>query len=116
MKYSFSKWYNYLFALALCLIPTGVGVIPFFVNNNPKIWPINFVFYAILFGGVVLLGIGFIWQDIYRGLTRKKINDWDNKLDQKYLDKAWSIFMPFFLSGCLCILVGLVMNFIVSIL
>lgn len=116
MKHAFTRWYNYLFTLALCVFPTTVGLIPYFINNGNKNWPINYVAYSIIFGGVVLFGIGFIWQDIYRGLTRKKINDWDNKLDQKYLDNAWAIFMPFFLSGCICVVAGLIMNFIISIL
>lgn len=116
MKNSFKKWYNYIFALALSVIPVEVGIIPYFAINDAKIWPLNFVYYAILFGGVVLLGIGFVWQDVYRGLTRKKIGDWDNKLDQKYINNAWAIFMPFFLSGCMCIAAGLIMNFLFTIL
>lgn len=109
MKKSFCTWYNYLFVLLGLGVTACACLIPYFIINDTTSFPMTFINYSFLFAGVVLFGIGFIWQDLYRGYIRHKINDWDNELPQEFKDKAWNIFMPFLLSGIISIIVGAIM-------
>lgn len=109
MKKSYCTWYNYLFVLAGLGIVVAANLIPYFAINNPNQYPTRFICYGFLFAGVVLFGVGFIWQDLFRGWQRHKIKDWDNELPQEIKDKAWSIFMPFFTSGIISLLAGAIM-------
>lgn len=109
MKKSFCTWYNYLFVLIGLGVTACACLIPYFIINDASSFPAKFINYSFLFAGVVLFGIGFIWQDLYRGYTRHKINDWDNELPKEIKDKAWGIFMPFLLTGVISIIVGAIM-------
>ena len=106
MKNAFSKWYNYLLALFGDGLVTLIALLIYFLTNNETLFPKRYIAYVFLFAGVVLIGVGFIIQDVYRGITRHKINDWDNPLEEKYLNKAWAIFMPMFVAGILSIIAG----------
>ena len=107
MKNALKKWYNYFYMVGGIALLVAGGVIPHFLAG-PEAWPVKYICYFMMFGGVVFLGGGFIAQDLYRGYVRHKINDWDNKLEDKYINKAWSIFFPFFSSGLVTFLVGLI--------
>ena len=109
MKKAAKTWYNYLLILAVSAIPAAVGLTCFFVIKNNEKWPLFYSALTMVFGGVVILGLGFIGQDIYRGVIRHKINDWDNPLDQKYLDKAWAIYFPLLFGGLLSFIAGGIM-------
>lgn len=109
MKNASRKWYNYIFALILLGLVFCGSYLPYKFTNGEG-WPLKYVCYCVFFSGVALLLVGFIIQDIYRALIRKKINDWDNKLDQKYIDKAWAIFYPMFVSGLISVVVGIFIN------
>lgn len=108
MKNAFSKFYNYLLGILAFLIPALIGFLCWKFISNDSTWPLVFIGYTMMFGGVVLVGGGFIVQDVYRAVIRKRINDWDNKLDKKYIDKAWAIYFPMFFGGSLSILAGFI--------
>lgn len=111
MKNASTKWYNYVFAVLVLGAIFCAGFLPYKLINGEG-WPVKYVYYTILFGGVAVTLIGFIAQDIYRAVIRHRINDWDNKLDQKYVDKAWAIFYPMFISGLISVVVGIALNLI----
>ena len=108
MKNAFTKWYNYLFATALSVLSAGIALILYFAINDPKAFPLVYISYVMLFSAVIYIGGGFIGQDIYRGIKRKETKNWDYPLEQKYLDVAWRIFMPFLTSGVVLLISGLV--------
>lgn len=109
MKKSYCTWYNYLFVLAGLVITCAACLIPYFVIRNPEIFPAKYINYSFLFAGVVLFGVGFIWQDLYRGWVRHKTNEWSEELPQDIKNKAWAIFMPFFTTGIISVLVGAIL-------
>ncbi len=108
MKKAFTKWYNYLLALGLCALAVGISLAIYFIINNQDKWPAIYISYVLLFSGVIYIGGGFISQDIYRGIKRKQTKNWDYPLEQKFLDVAWRIFMPFLVSGVLLLISGLI--------
>ncbi len=108
MKKAFKTWYVYLIAFGLLIIVSLVALIPYFAINDSSIWPKQYISYVYLFSGVVLFGVGFIIQDLYRGRIRQKTKNWNNPLEEKYLVVAWKIFSPAFLSGITSILSGLI--------
>ena len=108
MKKSLSKWYTYLIAVGLVLLAEAVAVIPFFAINNTEAWPMVYISYTSLLSGVVYAGCGFITQDIFRAFKRKETKNWDYPLEQKYLDQAWTIFMPFLIAAALLVIFGLI--------
>lgn len=106
MKKSYCTWYNYLFVLLGLGITFAACLVPYYLINNASTFPARYIDCSFLFAGVILVGVGFIWQDLFRGWTRHKMNDWDNELPQEIKDKAWGIFMPFFTTGILSIIIG----------
>lgn len=108
MKNAFQKWYTYLFMFGLVVVAACVAIIPFFALNDPKIWPRVYISYTFLLSGVIYLGGGFIGQDVYRAFKRKETKNWDYPLEKKYVDKAWLIYMPFFLGGFILLISGLI--------
>ena len=108
MKKALSKWYNYLYAFGLVVLVAIVAIIPYFAINNSDIWPKVYISYISLFSAVIYAGGGFIAQDIYRGVIRKKTNNWDFPLEDEYIEKAWKIYLPFLLAGALLLLAGLI--------
>ncbi len=100
-------WYNYLIAIGILAILVTGGVLPYYLAGSDK-WPVAYISYFLLLAGVIVLGVGFIVQDLYKGVIRKRINDWDNKLEDKYLNVAWAIFYPMLVSGLLSIFGGLI--------
>ena len=108
MKSAFTKWYNYLFALALSALSAGIALILCFAIHNSSVFPLVYISYVMLFSAVIYIGGGFIWQDIYRATKRKETKNWDYPLEQKYIDVAWRIFMPFLTSGAILLISGLV--------
>ena len=108
MKNAFKKWWNYLIAIGLVGIAVAVAIIPYFAIKDSKVWPLVYISYVCLFSAVVYVGGGFIAQDIFRAVQRKKTNNWDFPLEQKYIDKAWMIFLPFLLAAAVLLLSGLI--------
>lgn len=110
MKKAFKTWYNYLIALGLVVIVALIAVIPYFVNLDDAIWPKQFISYVFLFSGIVIFGIGFIIQDIYRARIRHKTKNWNNPLEDKNLETAWAIFCPALLGGLTSLLIGAILS------
>ena len=108
MKKAFTKWQNYLFAFLLVCLAVAVAVIPYFGLNDPNIWPRVYISYVCLFAAVVYIGGGFITQDIYRAFKRKESKNWDYPLDDKYIEMAWRIYLPFILAGAVLLISGLI--------
>lgn len=108
MKNALSKWYNYLFAFGLVVIAAVIAIVPYFVIKDSNIWPKVYISYISMFSAVVYAGGGFIAQDIYRAIQRKKTNNWDYPLEDKYINNAWAIFLPFLLAGAVLLLSGLI--------
>lgn len=106
MKKAFTKWYNYLLALGILIVISCIAIIPYFVFLDDSKWPIKFISYVYLFAGVVVFGIGFIIQDIYRAKIRHKTKNWNNPLPDEKVNTAWAIFCPMFTAGLLSLLVG----------
>lgn len=109
MKNAFKKWFTYLIALGLCGIASAASLIPYFTINDLKSWPAAYISYSYLLSGVVIVGVGFIVQDIFRALKRKETKNWEGPLEEKHINKAWLIFGPCLLSGLTCILLGLIL-------
>lgn len=109
MKKAFTKWYNYVIAVGLNCIVACIAVIPYFVLSDSKKWPGTYMSYVFLFAGVVLFGVGFIIQDIYRARTRHKTKNWNNPLDEANLNTAWAIFCPMFVAGILAVIIGAIL-------
>ena len=108
MKNAFTKWYSYVFAFLLIIVVEAIAVIPYFIIRDTGVWSLVYISYVSLFGAVVYIGGGFIAQDIYRAIQRKKTNNWDYPLEDKYLNMAWRIYLPFLLSGAILLLFGLI--------
>ena len=106
MKKAFKHWYNYLIALLIVLIIALIAIIPYFALNDSAKWPISYIYYVFLFSGVVVFGLGFIVQDIYRARIRHKTKNWNNPLEEENLNTAWAIFAPALLGGLTSILIG----------
>lgn len=113
MKKAFSKWYNYAIALGLDGIVVAIGLIPYYVLNDSAKWPITYFPLTMLFSGVVLFGVGFIIQDIYRARCRHVLKNWNNPLPEEKVDMAWKIFAPFFIAGILSFLVGGILYYVI---
>ena len=108
MKKAFCKWLNYVYVLLLVIIVEVIAVVPYLVISDSKVWPAVYISYISLFSAVVYAGGGFIAQDIYRAIQRKKTNNWDFPLEDIYIEKAWSIYMPFLLAGLVLLISGLI--------
>ena len=108
MKNALKKWYTYLFVVALVGISATVAVVPFFALNDSNVWPKVYISYVCLLSGVIYLGGGFIGQDIYRAFKRKETKNWDYPLEQKHINMAWLIYMPFFIAGFVLLIAGLI--------
>lgn len=108
MKKAFKKWYTYLIALGLVALASAVAIIPYFALNDPNAWPRVYISFVCLFAAVVYAGGGFIAQDIYRATVRKKTNNWDFPLEDIYLEKAWTIYLPILLAGLILLISGLI--------
>lgn len=108
MKKALCKWYNYVFALILVGLVAIVALVPYFAINDQSFWPKVYISYILMFSAVIYAGGGFIAQDIYRGVIRKKTNNWDFPLEDEYIEKAWRIYLPFLLAGIICLIAGLI--------
>ena len=108
MKKAFGKWFVYLIAFGLVALAAAVAIVPYFGLNNPDVWPQVYISYVCLFSAVVYIGGGFIAQDIYRATVRKKTNNWDFPLEDEYLEKAWTIYLPLLLAGFILLISGLI--------
>lgn len=106
MKRAFKRWYNYVIALGLVGIVSMIAIIPYFVLADSNKWPVSFISYTYLFAGVVIFGVGFIIQDLYRARIRHVTKNWNNPLEIKNLNVAWAIFCPAFVGGLLSVIVG----------
>lgn len=112
MKKAFSRWYNYIIALAIVIVIACVAVIPYFALNDAAKWPLQYIFYVFMFSGIVVFGVGFIIQDVYRAKIRHKTKNWNNPLPDTNIETAWKIFCPLFLGGLSSLVVGLIWYFI----
>lgn len=108
MKNSFLKWYTYLIAIGLIGIAVIAALVPYFCINDLKVWPKVYISYVFLLSGVVIAGVGFIIQDVFRAFRRKATKNWDYPLEKVDINKAWLIFGPCLLSGITCVVFGLI--------
>ena len=109
MKKALSKWYTYALIIPCLGLVALAATLPYFITNDNSVYPLVFVAYTILLSGVIYIGGGYIAQDIYRGVIRKKTNKWDFPLEDVYLNKGWSIYMPLLLSGVISLIVGFIL-------
>jgi membrane protease YdiL (CAAX protease family) len=112
MKKGFTRWYNYLIGLLLCGIVSCIAIIPYFVLNDANKWPATFITYTYMFSGIVIFGVGFIIQDIYRAKVRHQTKNWNNPLKKENLNTAWAIFTPAVIGGLVCIIIGIICSII----
>lgn len=116
MKKAFTRWYNYLIAIGILIAISCVAVIPYFVLNDTSKWSLNSMFNTYMFAGIVVFGVGFIIQDIYRAKIRHKTKNWNNPLPDTNIETAWKIFCPLFLSGLISVFVGIVFSIVLKII
>ena len=110
MKRAFTRYYTYLIGVALATIPTCIAIISYFAISDTAVWPYEYIKYTFLFSTVVLFGIGFIIQDLYRARIRHKTKNWAEKLPEQNLDTAWSIFSPFIIASIITLILGLIFH------
>lgn len=110
MKRAFTRYYTYLIGIALATIPVCVAIIPYFANSDAEKWPYENIRYVLLFSTVVLFGVGFIIQDLYRAKIRHQTKNWVEKLPEQNLDTAWSIFSPFIIASIITLIFGLIFH------
>lgn len=108
MNKAFTRYYNYLFGIAITGVIALVAILPYFLIKNLEVWPFDYVRNVSLFGGIVVFGLGFVIQDFYRAYHRKKTNNWSEPLPPQIVDKAWAIFCPFVIGGVLALIMGAV--------
>lgn len=108
MKKALGNWYTYVITFGLVVLAASIGIIPYFGVRNPEIWPKVYISYICLFSAVIYVGGGFIAQDIYRAVIRKRTNNWDFPLEDNYLETAWKIYLPLLLAGAALLLGGLI--------
>ncbi|MFA5422025.1 MAG: hypothetical protein WC344_04545 [Bacilli bacterium] len=112
MEKSFKHWRTYAIALGLYLLAAGIAFIPLFVGRNTDpafVWDYD---YIMLFSGVALLFVGYVWQDIVKAIARQKLHDWDNPLDKEIVDHTWAICLPFYIAAALSLVTGVIFIFI----
>lgn len=113
MKKAFKLWYTYVIALAIVIVICAIAIIPricvVFLGSQIE-WNSNLPFTIIMVSGVLLILIGFVSQDILRARVRHKTKNWDGKLDDVTIFKAWKIFAPFLLSGALLLIIGSILS------
>ena len=106
MKKAFTTWYNYLIALGIGIVVVASTLIPYFAIADTAKYTLNQAAMLEIFIGIVVLGVGFIIQDLFRASVRHKTKNWNNPLDQKSLNTAWAIFCPTLIGGATAILAG----------
>ena len=111
MKKAFKTWYLYVIGVGLFIAVACGAIIPYFAIHNPDNWPFQFISYMFFFCGVVIFGVCFIAQDLYRASIRHKTKNWSDKLPDQYLLVAWRIFLPGIVCASLCILAGIFHSF-----
>ena len=107
MKNAAKFWPNYLFTALGVLAIVGTGILIYNILGEPD-WPLRYSWFFMIFGGVFVLLVGFIIQDLYRAWKRKILHDWDNPLPEEVVNKAWMIYFPLFCSGIISFLTGLI--------
>lgn len=112
MKKAFKTWYNYLIAIGIALIVVASTLIPYFAIADTAKYTLNQASMLMIFIGIVIFGVGFIIQDLYRASVRHKTKNWNNPLDEKTLQNAWAIFCPTLLGGGTSILVGIILSLV----
>ncbi|MCR5333224.1 MAG: hypothetical protein K6E11_04330 [Bacilli bacterium] len=106
MKKAFTTWYNYLIALGIAAVVIGSTLIPYFAIADTAKYTLNQAAMLEIFIGIVIFGLGFIIQDLFRASVRHKTKNWNNPLDEKSLNTAWAIFCPTLLGGLSSVLAG----------
>lgn len=114
MKKALRTWWLYLIGFSVFLfvaaiaIGLRIGVIywGFTLTYKP-----DYPSYTFLFSAIILTLIGFVWQDILRARVRHKTKNWDKKLDDETLFKAWKIFLPFLFAAILSLIMGIIFTF-----
>ena len=110
MKKAFKTWYNYIIAIGIAALITAGVIIPYFVIADSAKYKLASAAYLYIFIGIVVLGLGFIIQDLYRAGVRHKTKNWNNPLEEKDLNTAWSIFCPALLGGGTAIIAGAILS------
>lgn len=114
MKKAFKTWYNYIIALGLDIIVACIAIIPYFVLSDSAKWPGTFISYTFMFSGIVIFGVGFVIQDIYRARIRHKTKNWNNPLEPVNNNTAWAIFSPAFIGGIASLIIGAIVYLFVK--
>ena len=111
MKKAFSRWYNYVIGIIGVSIVSCIAIIPYFTISDSSKWPYENIRNVYLFSAVVLFGIGFIIQDLFRARHRHKTKNWADPLPEQILDTAWAIFVPFIVSAFFSLILGVIFSF-----
>ena len=106
MKKAFTTWYNYLIGIGIALVIAAGVVIPYFAIADTAKYNLAQASMLMIFIGIVVFGLGFIIQDLYRAGIRHKTKNWNNPLDEQHLNFAWAIFCPTLLGGLTAVLAG----------
>lgn len=106
MKKAFTTWYNYLIGIGIAALIVGGTIIPVFIVADTDGYYFDNASMLMIFIGIVVFGLGFIIQDLYRAGIRHKTKNWNNPLDQEHLNYAWAIFCPTLLGGLTAVLAG----------
>ncbi len=111
MKKAFKSWYLYVIGVGLFIAVLCGVLIPYFVIHNPDVYPFNSIKFAFYFAGVVIFGIAFVVQDLYRARIRHKTKNWSDKLPDQNLIVAWRILLPGIICAIFSIIAGIVHSF-----
>ncbi len=98
MKSAAKTWYLYVIGFVSAFLIIVVPFIIYISIHNLSTFPREYLTYIYLFAAVVIFGVTFIVQDLYRARIRHKTKNWVDKLPEQNLATAWTIFYP----GILC--------------
>lgn len=111
MKKALKTWYLYVIGVAAFVLVACGAIIPYLVMHDQAKYSFQQVSYVFFFAAVVIFGVLFIVQDIYRATIRHRTKNWADKLPEQNLVVAWRILLPGMVASVLCILGGLVHSF-----
>ena len=98
MKSALKTWYLYVIGITTGFLVVLIPFIVYICIHNLSVFPRDWLTYIYLFAAVVIFGVTFIVQDLYRARIRHKTKNWNDKLPDQNLAIAWKIFWP----GILC--------------
>ena len=111
MKKALKTWYVYVIGVVVFILDACGAIIPYVIMHDQSKYSFQQVSYVFFFSAVVIFGLCFIAQDLYRASIRHKTKNWADKLPEQNLMVAWRIFLPGILAGVLCAIAGIFHSF-----